>query len=74
MLGAPIGDLREPKAGRPSSQEFFGSDARNAKTPVWSSGSSDPRDRPRRAHKAAYVAQAMFDRKTVDPLVRETSD
>src|SRR5437660_8211033 len=34
MLGAPVGDLREPIEGPPPSQEFFRSDAWNAKTSV----------------------------------------
>src|ERR1700692_3912056 len=37
MLGAPVGDLREPIEGAPPSQEFFRSDARKAKPRSWSS-------------------------------------
>jgi hypothetical protein len=37
----------------------------------WVKGQSgNPRGRPSRAHKAAYVAQAMFDRKTVQLVER----
>jgi hypothetical protein len=41
MLGAPVGDLREPIEGAPPSQESFRSDARKAKPRSWSSCSSD---------------------------------